>query len=192
MNIKKLYKDDPVEFMRLIERRVISSNVWKNDDYRQVFWLGVYKAIPNVDWSRDVLRYLVVRGYGEVKNYRMANYRHSLVKVCKKCGIELSLRARSCRVCGGAVRVDNRFYALLEINSVTMEDRIVFNVMVEQFIGSLTGKEQYVAKRWLLDRADLYYANHTKVIATELSLSAPAVSKIKKQIRQRFQVWMEG
>jgi hypothetical protein len=61
---------------------------------------------------------------------------------------------------------------------------------VELFVLTLTTRRlRYVATRWLIQRADLYYDNHLEQIAVELGISAPAVAKVKKRIRAAFKAW---
>jgi len=60
---------------------------------------------------------------------------------------------------------------------------------IESFLTTLEDKEYYVAKRWMMDRADLLFANHVKQIAFEMEISAPRVTQIKNVIRKKFKSW---
>lgn len=159
----------------------------KEDEY-QIFWVGVLEAIPRAK-SGDPVPYLITAGYGAVKNYRRAENTKQYYKVCPNCGTEYGYRITVCRKCG--VETENRVRQIeyLDRHESNFHHAIEERVMLEQFVDGLEGRQRYVAKRWLLDRADIYFDNHIKQIAVELGISAPAVAKYKKQIKRQLMAW---
>jgi hypothetical protein len=187
MSIKNLCRNNPKAFMQSIHDRIPNRRFWKDEELTQVFWLGVYKSIKTVDWEKDPIKYLTNGGNQEIKNYILVNYRKSLVKYCNSCGRYVSFRKFFCPRCNTELIIINRFVEF--VDSVHEDDAIIDKVMIEQFVGILENTEFYVAKRWLLERADLYEQNHLKTIAIELNISAPRVAQIKNKIRKKFKEW---
>ena len=68
------------------------------------------------------------------------------------------------------------------------EDKKTLEMDIARFVDTLYGNEKYVAKRWLVDRADLRYDNHCKQLALELGCSAPYVAAVKKSIREKWKL----
>lgn len=159
-----------------------------SEDQYQTFWVGVMKALPTADTKRDIIPFLVMRGLGEVRNSRRADNTDKYLKICDRCGTVFSFRRRACG-CGNELGIDARFVPYEE---QTHDPFSLDSLLLEQFLKMLSDKELYVARRWLIDRADLVCQNHLKQIGFELGISAPAVAKYKKIIRRKFFVWYAG
>lgn len=189
---EQMMKKDPQGFMREIRRRLGPTKIWRYEDLRQVFWLGVIRGTQSVDWTpeEDPALYLVTRGIGEVRDYLASQRVRSLVKRCLSCGRINGHRRVRCLECGGKLRYENRSVAFIE--HLVLDEDPLDRIEVEQFVATLTGKMAVVARRWLLDRADLYYDNHLAQIGQELGMSAPGVAKIKRRIRESFREWRRG
>ena len=61
---------------------------------------------------------------------------------------------------------------------------------VPAFVETLEGRARYVARRWMINRADLYFVNYQKQIAVELGISAPRVAQIVKSLKAGFVAWV--
>lgn len=180
---------DPRGFMAEIRNRVGPAKLWQDDDLQQVFWLGVVRGTQKVKWDRDPIPYLITRGFGEVRNYLSSQRLRSVIKRCVECGSENSYRKSRCE-CGGELVLENRMAQFVQH---TTEDVDPLDALeVEQFVGTLSGRMGFVARRWLMERADLYYDNHLKQIGSELGISAVAVSHYKDRIRESFRIWRRG
>lgn len=162
-----------------------------DDDDMQQFWLGVLEALPRMRGAPDV-GFLISSGYGSVRNARRAERTASGMTVCSGCGAHWGYRQRECPRCGSELSREVRVSEFSEeVRGVRgRESEVDLRLTVEAFVETLEGTERRVAKRWLLDRADLYHENHGKVIAAELGVSAAYVSAVKKAIRARFASWI--
>lgn len=159
-----------------------------NEDLYQTFWVGVLEAIPNMDTSRDVIPYLISKGFGAVRNYKRSAMSVELATYCEHCGKYFGFRTRTCSECGSELKLIRRFSEYEDYHTKPSDD-ILNKIMIEQFVKTLEGKQKYVAKRWLIDRADLMYTNYSKQLASELGVSAPNISAKVKKIKQKFRVW---
>ena len=168
----------------------------RDEDAYQQFWLGVLEALPRVDWSREALGYLISSGYGAVRNMRRAEDSRSRMRVCPGCGAHLGNRTRECPRCGretdGAVRVS--YLARPDGSDLEVVDERHWpspdlRVDVEAFMETLSGREAYVARRWLVERADLTCQNHVRQIAFEMGVSQARVSQLKAKVRDQFRGW---
>lgn len=167
----------------------------KNDDNYQIFWVGVLEHRNSVDNTRDPIPYLISCGYGAIANARLSENTRQKISVCPYCGREYSYRYKYCPYCGAESETENRIFSMtlndgseIETPDRSSENLMILNLDVERFVQKLYGNEQYVAKRWLIDRADLKYENHCKQIAMELGCSAPYVAQVKKAIREKWQL----
>ena len=169
-------------------------NLKKNEDNYQIFWLGILEHRKDVDGLRDPVPYLISCGYGAIRNEYLKENTRRKIKYCPSCGKVYSYRKSVCPHCLIDNLTDNRISSITLPDGNNMEFPIEdFNLgilddilTIQTFINSLYGKERYVAKRWLIDRADLKYTNHLKQIALELGCSAPYVAKVKKSIIKKF------
>lgn len=167
----------------------------RNEDNYQIFWLGVLEHRHSVDKNRDPIPYLISCGYGAIANARLMENTRQKIRVCDKCGREYSYRYSYCPHCHEESRTEPRIFSTSlndgsewEFESRNGEDRLILDMDLIRFVNSLHGNEQYIARRWLLDRADLKYDNHCKQIALELGCSAPYVARVKKSIRNKWKL----
>lgn len=178
------------KFYITIEKELGKRRKNLTEDQYQIFWVGVLKALKTVDKNRDIIPYLILRGFGEVKNQRRSEFSHKYLKYCPVCGKSFGFRTQICKLCNEELLIDNRQSEFVEHN--TYDEDITNVVMIKQFVKTLSGKRRYVAQRWLIDRADLMYDNHLKQIAFELNISAPAVSTHKTKVQRDFLKWYHG
>lgn len=158
----------------------------RDPDAYQQFWLGVLEATARVDWTRESLAFLISNGFGAVRNMRRSERSWNGMKVCRSCGKTYGYRAKTCLRCGAELETQVR---LSEFDDLlpSREDRSVEAILdVKAFVETLDGKARYVARRWMLERADLYYVNYQKQIAFELGVSAPRVAQIVKALKAGF------
>jgi len=166
-----------------------------NEDAYQQFWLGVLEAMSRADLSKETVGYLISSGYGSIRNMRRAENSKGKMRTCSICGVEYGYRTKVCRYCGAETDSSCRVSSTTgsDGGEIDFEDRtrseLDFTIDISIFLETLTGNERYIAKRWLVDRADLLFANHTKQIAFELDLSSPRVAQIKTVVRQKFKDW---
>lgn len=167
----------------------------KDDDNYQIFWLGVLEHRHSIDPTRDPIPYLISCGYGAIANTRLMENTRKKVRVCDKCGRIYSYRYSHCPHCMEENRTEPRVISTAmvdgseyEFETPNTENSIILDLDITRFISTLYGNEKYVAKRWLIDRADLRYDNHCKQIALELGCSAPYVARVKKSIRNKWKL----
>lgn len=171
------------------------NNLKKREDDYQIFWIGVLEHRKDVDVNRDPIPYLISCGYGAIRNEKLKENTKNKLRYCPCCGREFSYRRVECPDCRSETITDQRIYSS-NINGEEMEfeqkDSELLNLVdqldLTNFVSKLYGKEHYVAKRWILDRADLKYDNHLKQIGLELGCSAPYVAKLKKEIIKKWKL----
>jgi len=168
----------------------------KNEDSYQQFWLGVLEALHRIDTNKPFVGFLISNGYGAIRNMRRSESSKTRLRGCPTCGTEYGFRTKVCPLCGS--ETDSLFRLSSMVNQegqfIEYEDRkptrdINLAIDIESFLTTLEDKEYYVAKRWMMDRADLLFANHVKQIAFEMEISAPRVTQIKNVIRKKFKSW---
>jgi hypothetical protein len=164
----------------------------RNPDSYQQFWLGVLEARLRLDGVRDSVPFLISNGYGAVRNMHRAEGSFSRFRVCPECGRVYGYRVRECRRCGSETAASVRHSEYGDWHSAPPEDDGLLGIDLDIFMGGLCGQELYVACRWLLDRADLYYDNHLVQIAQELGLTPARVAQIKGSVRRRLREWLNG
>jgi hypothetical protein len=162
----------------------------RDQDAYQQFWLGVLEAASRADWTRESVSFLVSNGYGAVRNMRRADRTWRGMKVCSSCGRALSYRASSCPRCGGPVELESRISLYEEVHASGGGADVEAMLDVRAFAGSLLGQAGYVARRWMVERADLYYVNYQKQLAAEMGVSAPRVAQIVKKLKVGFVAWV--
>lgn len=161
----------------------------KEDEY-QMFWVGVLEALPKARPQNEV-PYLITAGYGAVRNYRRAENSRAYYKVCPQCGESYGYRTRYCSQDGALLENRSRSVEYLDRHETSIHEQVEERILLEQFVGILEGRRRYIARRWLLDRADVLYDNHIKQIAGELGISAPAVARHKQYIKEQLFYWYE-
>lgn len=170
----------------------------RDDDAYQQFWLGVLEALSRVDLSRDSVSFLISNGYGSIRNMRRGENSRNRIRHCPSCGREYGNRTVECPLCRvpteGAVRVVPTSNS--EGCEIDFEDRRGADpdvgVDIGLFLKTLSGRELYVGRRWLQDRADLLYKNHLEQIAFELGISKPRAAQIKMKVKVAFRRWYFG
>lgn len=159
-----------------------------NEDLYQIFWVGVLESIPKADKNRNMIPYLIKCGFGAVRNYKRSVMSIELATYCDHCGKYFGFRTRTCSECGCETNLIRRFSEYEDYHTKPNDD-VLNKIMIEQFVETLEGKQKYVAKRWLIDRADLMYNNYSKQLASELGVSAPSISAKVKKIKRKFKSW---
>ena len=167
----------------------------RNEDEYQIFWVGVLEHRYNVDKDRDPIPYLISCGYGAIRNARLMENTRTKVRTCPDCGRVYSYRYSHCPYCRVESQTERRVFSTalpdgseMEFETQSAEEQLILDLDIARFVETLHGNEQYVARRWLIDRADLKYANHLKQIALELGCSAPYVARVKKSIRNKWKL----
>ena len=184
---------DLEDLVRQIESRLGSRKNYlrKDPDAYQDFWLGVMESIPKATKTADPVPYLINKGYGRAWQNRRSESRHSHVSYCKKCDQYHTFTRLACPECGSELEYLNRrdFIDQGHFLPTSKDEDVTLRLTIEQFIEQLDGKMRYVAKRWMLDRADLMYDNYCKQLSAEVGIGASGIAKIVKKIRRAFQVW---
>lgn len=166
----------------------------QNEDSYQIFWLGVLEHRSNIDPKRDPIPYLISCGYGAIANSRLTSNTRNKMRVCDRCGKIFSYRHSVCPCCQEESRTEQKIFSTTLSDGTDLEfeyednQEWILKSDVERFVQTLHGNERYVAKRWLIDRADLRYDNHCKQIALELGCSSPYVARVKKAIRNKWKL----
>lgn len=162
----------------------------RNEDDYQEFWVGVLEALKRVDWSRDVMAYLISSGYGAVRNANRREWTDKRLRWCPSCGGTFGYRQVECPRCGAMTESEVRHSDLTVEPAARQGADRDFEMSLESFVATLTGNARHVAKRWLLDRADLWYQNYQKQIAFELGLSAPRVAQVVSKLKRDLQAYL--
>jgi hypothetical protein len=162
----------------------------RDEDKLQTFWMGVLEAIPRMKIDNAEVNFLISAGYGAIRNWERSKNTERFFKFCPTCGRKYAYRVVSCSHCKNTdLNID--LYDVEEDNHLYSDpDHADLIMTIEQYVQTIDGRKQYVAQRWLIERADLMFANHIKQIAFELGISAPAVAKYKKTIRAEFQEFL--
>jgi DNA-directed RNA polymerase specialized sigma24 family protein len=162
----------------------------RDEDAYQDFWVGVLEALSRVDWDRDVMAYLVTAGYGAVRNGRRAEWTNQRLRRCPSCGRTFGYRMVRCPECGAETESEVRHSEMAAEPPARRGEDADLRMSLEQFVAAKAGNEAYVARRWLLDRADLLYQNYQKQIGYELGLSAPRVAQVVSKMRRELQAFL--
>ena len=165
----------------------------RDEDSYQQFWVGVLSALPRANPERELVPYLVSAGYGAVRNMRRGERTRGGFSRCPECGAVFGYRATRCPKCGSETVREIRHGEFEDVYSDgRYEEDLDGLIDLEAFVGGLSGITRYVARRWLLERADLLFANHLKQIASEFGVSAPRVAQVKKAIRAAYRAYLNG
>ena len=168
------------------------SKLKRDSDAFQQFWLGVLEAASRTDPDRDAVAYLISSGYGAVWNMRRSDRTWSSMKVCPECGRVYAYRRKTCPRCGVELKAEARHSEYQDWYQAPDGPDVELSMEVEAFVDTLSGLDAYVARRWMVERADLLFKNHLIQIASELGVSSPRVAFIKKRIKQKFLEWHYG
>lgn len=191
MDIKQIIETNPNGLVHVIKSALGTKyySLKQDEDKEQTFWLGVVKAISSIDYDRDPLEYLILSGWNEIRNYNKHTWSRDIVRFCSRCNKYYGYRTKICPTCGDDMQNLKRSQIYNDNCHFSHESDIDIMLNIEEFVNTLSGKQKYVAHRWLLDRADLMYQNYSKQLAQELGVSAPMISKYVKQIRTKFKRW---
>lgn len=189
MDVKTLIEKNPNSLIPVIKKEIGYKfrQLSSDEDKEQTFWLGVVKALHTVDFDNSPLEYLILSGWNEVRNYNKANWSRDIARSCQNCGRSYGYRTKICPTCGYETKTFKRSHALVDIHQY--QEDLDTQIEISTFVESLSGKLGYVARRWLVDRVDLYYDNHSKRLADEMGISPPMISKYKARIRKLFKEW---
>jgi len=165
------------------------SRLHNNEDDYQDFWIGVLEAFKRVDWDRDMIGFLITSGYGAIRNAKRSTWSVERYRYCPKCGKIFGYRTVECPDCKIETISDMRHTEYDTTPARTAPDQDL-EMTIQDFVITLNGNAKYIAKRWMIDRADLKYQNHSKQIAFELGLSPARVAQIKKTIKAEFQFYI--
>ena len=163
----------------------------RDEDAFQDFWEGVFNAVDNVDWDRDFVAYLISAGYGQIRNARRSERTAHTLKYCPKCGRVYGYRKIECPKCKVETVSNSRHMSYIESQSSPYHD-VDIQIDIDRFVDILSGQEYYVAKRWMIDRADLLYKNHLTQLAAEMHVSAPRVAHVKNKVKAKFLSFING
>jgi hypothetical protein len=164
----------------------------RNPDSYQQFWLGVLEARLRLDGIRESVPFLISNGYGAVRNMRRAESSFQQLRVCPECGRVYGNRKKECPECYVPTVAETRHSEYAEWHSPQCSEPDLLRADLEAFVCGQSGSRAYVARRWLLDRADLYYTNHLEQIAGELGLTSARVAQIKASVRGELRLWLNG
>lgn len=164
----------------------------RDPDAYQQFWLGVLEAVSRINPDKDMVAYLISSGYGAVRNMRRSERTWSSMKVCPECGKIYGYRKRVCPECGVELKTEARHSEYQDWHQAPSEPDVDLLMEINVFVETLSGPDAYVARRWMVERADLLFKNHLAQIALELGVSSPRVAFIKKRIKQKFLEWHYG
>jgi len=171
----------------------------KDEDAYQQFWIGVLEALGRADLNRETVGFLISNGYGAVRNMRKAGNSRSRMKACPSCGRICGNRTVTCPGCGaetvGSARVVSTSLpegGEADFPSPQYRGAHDLSIDVWLFLRTLSGRDLYVARRVMVDRADLLFKNHLAQIGFELGVSKQRVSQIKVRVREAFRRWYYG
>jgi len=159
----------------------------QNDEY-SLFWLGVLEAAERVDWDRDPVPFLITSGYGTINRERRKEERFQAVRVCPVCGKIFPSSCMYC-YCGTETVRENLQQPLVwddgdEIYGREENDLELF-WDIENFVKTLKPdtKDSYVARRYFIERADLFYDNYLKQLGKEMGCSAAYAASVVRRLR---------
>lgn len=164
----------------------------RDEDAYQDFWVGVLEALARVDWERDVMAYLITAGYGAIRNARRSEWTAQRLRRCPSCGGVYGYRMVECPACGAETVSEVRHSEMAAEPPARRGDDADLRMSLERFVSCKAGNERHVAKRWLLDRADLLYQNYQKQIAYELGVSAPRVAQVVSKLKRELQAFLNA
>lgn len=171
----------------------------RDEDAYQQFWLGVLEAYHRIDLNRESVGFLVSNGYGAIRNMRRAENSRGRVRSCPRCGRVYGNRTMECPRCmhptDGSVRTSSTAAATgeeMDFEDGRQSSYLELSIDIETFLGGLEGKRLYLARRWLVDRADMMYKNHLSQLAFEMGISKPRAAQIKVEVRDAFRRWYWG
>lgn len=161
----------------------------KDPDSYQTFWIGVMKAHNTADHGRDIIPFLILKGYGEIKNNRRIENNKKYQKYCPECNKHMGFRKVVCDECGGELDLEGVLVEFSDYHPAYFNHDI--DIMIEMYVDSLNGNLKHVARRWLIERIDLISNNSTELLSMEVGVSKVTISKYKKFIKQGFHEWIK-
>jgi predicted RNA-binding Zn-ribbon protein involved in translation (DUF1610 family) len=165
-------------------------HIEQDDDEHQEFWVGLLIA---KDKNPDApIPHLIKAGYWALKDYRKRERTKDLASYCEKCNKSWGARNRYCPNCGSETIYIRRKVEYFDTHRSRHKDSVLEQMMVEQFVETQTGTAKYIAKRWMLERADLFYKNYQEQLAWETGISQQSISKHIKKLKRRFVVFYYG
>jgi hypothetical protein len=167
----------------------------RNEDNYQNFWVGVYEAIDMADFTRDVVPYLIAKGYSKISQESYRNNRHIYVAYCRNCNRYCKHYRSECRKCHGSLQYKARCEYIgdnpIELSS--SDEDIVNRLAVEQYIDRLGNEDKryaYIAKRLFLDRVDLLVDNYCKQLSKETGMGVSTIANRVIKIRRELSSYM--
>lgn len=168
---------------------------WKDEELQQVFWLGVMRKIDRCQWAPSLhpIRFLTTQGANEVRHWIQKQYSVNLQRYCSECNRFYGYRHEWCDIHHKELPVRGRYSVYVDALRGSPDEDVIEEYSMEQFVKFLGRFESesvvHVAQRWLVDRVDIYYDNHSKQLALELDLTPPRIAQIKKHIREILLEW---
>jgi hypothetical protein len=180
-----------------------------NEDDYQNFWLGVYEAIKMADFTRDVVPYLIIKGYSKISQERRRDNRHIYVAYCGNCNRYRKHYQSECYLCHGSLQYMSRCEAVEDTTGYVMDiDRyvkkhhielrssdedIINRLAVEQYIDRLGNEDKryaHIAKRLFIDRVDLLVDNYCKQLSRETGMGVSTIANRVTKIRRELVGYM--
>lgn len=162
----------------------------QDQDEHQEFWVGLLDAQrKHPDKS---IPYLIRAGYWSLMTYRRSERSKDLADYCEKCNIVSNSQMRYCPKCGSEMHFIRRKVEYNDVFRSRYNIGLLERLVIEQFIETQCGSAKYIAKRWMIDRADLLYRNYQEQLAREIGISQQAISKHCRKIKNRFIIFYNG
>lgn len=160
-----------------------------NEDNYQNFWLGVYEAIEVADFTRDVVPYLIAKGYSKISQENCRNNKHLFVAYCENCKRHCKHYQSECRKCHGQLQYKSRCSSVEDghIELHTSDEDITTRLAVEQYIDRLGNEDKisaYIAKRVFLDHVGLFVDNYCKQLSKETGMGVSTIANRVTKIRR--------
>jgi len=166
-----------------------------NEDNYQNFWVGVYEAIDMADFTRDVVPYLIAKGYSKISQESRRDNRHIYVAYCGNCNRYRKHYQSECHKCHGSLQYKSRC-DYIEDNPIELgssDEDIVNRLAVEQYVDRLGNEDKryaYIAKRLFLDRVDLLVDNYCKQLSKETGMGVSTIANRVTKIRHELSRYM--
>ena len=174
----------------------------KNEDDYQNFWLGVYEAIKMADFTRDVVPYLITKGYYKISEERRRDNKHIYVAYCENCNRYRKHYQSECYRCHGSLQYMSRCELVEDIARYvekhhielrSSDEDIVNRLAVEQYIDRLGNEDEryaHIAKRLFIDRVDLLVDNYCKQLSKETGMGVSTIANRVTKIRRELVGYM--
>lgn len=191
---------------RLLKVRVSGMDT---DDIRQTFAIGCVRALQKVDPDiGNPLQYILWKGRLAVIDHLKRALKHDIKQHCHHCGRDSELHQRDgqavCPLCGArGDDVVERIYRhesddgtilarTVVVDRLSVEDRVISRVYVEQFRQRLTGRKRDVFDLIYDQRLDRDHCdNYIREVANRLGVTQTNVNLRLRQIKQAWQEYVE-